>query len=156
MGEAAGAGQAPLLRPCPVKPEGSQETSQSPFGRMGWTSLMRKGFEDPFRSEPALETAFAVLQQVMADSNVEHPDTCAAIVGVCGRLDPAKAAMLANTSIWVLHAAEDCIVEVTVLAGHGQGPDGCRRNAAAPSMGKRCTSRLSPISPGCPRTQAAK
>jgi poly(3-hydroxybutyrate) depolymerase len=118
----------------PQNPKDPKESSQSPFGRMGWTSLMRKGFEDPFRSEPALETAFAVLQQVMADynvdrnrvyatglsmggfgvfaMNVDHPDTFAAIVGICGGLDPAKAAVLANKPIWVFHSAEDPIVNV--------------------------------------------
>ncbi len=115
----------------PIDPEA---TSPGPFGRMGWTTLMREGFSDPFRSEPSLETAHAVLQKVMTDynvdrrrvyatglsmggfgvfaMNVDHPDTFAAIVGICGGLDPAKAAVLADKPIWVFHAAEDPIVAV--------------------------------------------
>ncbi len=44
--------------------------------------------------------------------NVDHPDTFAAIVGICGGLDPARAAVLADKPIWVFHAAEDPIVNV--------------------------------------------
>jgi predicted peptidase len=103
-------------------------------GRKGWTTLIRLGFGDPFRPEPALATAFAVLQRVMADynvdrkrvyatglsmggfgvfaMNVDHPDTFAAVVGICGGLDPARAAALANKQIWVFHASKDPIVDV--------------------------------------------
>jgi predicted peptidase len=118
----------------PQNPKDPAATAPGDFGRMGWTTLMSQWFSAPFDSEPALQTAFAVLQQVMADynvdrnrvyatglsmggfgvfaMNVDHPDTFAAVVGICGGLDPAKAAMLANKPIWVFHAAEDPIVEV--------------------------------------------
>jgi predicted esterase len=121
----------------PQNPKDPKATSPGVFGRMGWTTLMQKGFKDPFVSEPALRTAFAVLQKVMGgysiDSkrvyatglsmggfgvfamNVDHPDTFAAIVGICGGLDPVKAAVLANKPIWVFHAAEDPIVDVKFL-----------------------------------------
>jgi len=130
--------QEQAKHPCfvlaPQNPKDPAATSPDDFGRMGWTSLLQRGFYDPFKSEPALQTAFAVLQQVMADYNVDskrvyatglsmgcfgvfamnldHPDTFAAIVGICGGLDPLKAAVLANKPIWVFHAAEDPIVEV--------------------------------------------
>jgi predicted peptidase len=42
--------------------------------------------------------------------NVDHPDAFAAIVAICGGLDPARAAVLANKPIWIFHAAEDPIV----------------------------------------------
>lgn len=118
----------------PQNPKDPSATSPEDLGRLGWTTLMRRGLADPFRSEPALETAFAVLQRVMADysvdrnrvyatglsmgcfgvftMNVDHPDAFAAIVGICGGLDPAKAVVLANKPIWVFHAAEDPTVDV--------------------------------------------
>jgi predicted esterase len=118
----------------PQNPKDPEATSPDDFGRMGWTTLMQWGFAEPFKPEPALETAFTVLRQVMADYNVDrnrvyatglsmgcfgvfamnvsHPDTFAAIVGIAGGLDPAKAAVLANKPIWVFHASEDPIVDV--------------------------------------------
>jgi predicted peptidase len=118
----------------PQNPKDPAATAPGDFGRMGWTTLMSKWFSAPFDSEPALQTAFAVLQQVMADYNVDrnrvyatglsmggfgvfamivdHPDTFAAVVGICGGLDPTKAAVLANKPIWVFHSAEDPIVDI--------------------------------------------
>ena len=118
----------------PQNPKDPEATSPEDFGRRGWTTLLRRGFADPFKSEPALETAFRVLQQVMADyridrkrvyatglsmgcfgvfaMNVDHPDAFAAVVGICGGLDPAKAAALADKPVWVFHAAQDPIVDV--------------------------------------------
>jgi predicted peptidase len=118
----------------PQNPKTPSVTSPGDPGRLGWTTIMRRGFADPFRSEPALQTAFAVLQRVMADysvdrhrvyatglsmgcfgvfaMNVDHPDAFAAIVGICGGLDPSKAALLANKPIWVFHSVEDPIVDV--------------------------------------------
>ncbi len=123
----------------PQNPKDPAATAPGDFGRMGWTSLLRKGFEDPFVPEPALRTAFAVLQHVMANfsvdgkrvyatglsmgafgvfaMNVDHPDTFAAIVGICGGLDPAKAAVLAKKPIWIFHAAMDPIVNVRFSRG---------------------------------------
>jgi len=118
----------------PQNPKDPAATSPDDVGRMGWTTLLRWGFGDPFRSEKALGMAFAVLQQVMTDHsvdrnrvyatglsmgcfgvfamNVDHPDTFAAVVGICGGLDPGKAAVLAKKPIWVFHAAEDPTVNV--------------------------------------------
>jgi predicted esterase len=118
----------------PQNPKDPRATSSQDFGRMGWTTLLRYGFYRPFKSEPALQTAFAVLQQVAADYNVDvnriyatglsmgcfgvfalnvdHPDAFAAIVGISGGLDPAKAAVLAKKPIWVFHAAQDLVVDV--------------------------------------------
>jgi predicted peptidase len=130
--------QEQARHPCfvlaPQNPKDPRATSPSDFGRMGWTSLMKKGFADPFVPEPALRTVFAVLQKVMADynvdrsrvyatglsmgafgvfaMNVDHPDTFAAIVAICGGLDPARASMLAGKAIWIFHATKDPIVNV--------------------------------------------
>ncbi len=130
--------QEQARHPCfvlaPQNPKDPEAASPDNFGRMGWTTLMRWGFTAPYKPEPALETAFAILELVMADysvdrnrvyatglsmgcfgvfaMNVSHPDTFAAIVGICGGLDPAKAAVLANKLIWVFHATEDPSVEV--------------------------------------------
>jgi predicted peptidase len=118
----------------PQNPKDPKATSPEDPGRMGWTTLLRRGFADPFKSELALETAFRILQQVMADysidrkrvyatglsmgcfgvfaMNVDHPDAFAAVVGICGGLDPAKAPVLAKKPIWVFHAEQDPIVNV--------------------------------------------
>ena len=130
--------QEQALHPCfvlaPQNPKDPKATSPNDFGRMGWTSLMRKGFKNPFDSEPALRTAFAILQQVMRDyrvdskrvyatglsmgafgafmMNVDHPDTFAAIVAICGGVDPARASVLAGKPIWIFHAAKDPLVDV--------------------------------------------
>lgn len=118
----------------PQNPKDPAATSPDDIGRMGWTSLLERGFSDPFRSEPALQTVFDILSKVMADYNVDakriyatglsmgcfgvfalavdHPDTFAAIVGICGGLDPLKAAVLAKEPIWVFHAQEDPMVYV--------------------------------------------
>jgi predicted peptidase len=118
----------------PQNPKDPRATSPQDPGRMGWTTLMRYGFYRPFKSEPVLQTVFAVLQQVVAEYNidanrmyatglsmgcfgvfalnVDHPDTFAAIVGMSGGLDPTKAAVLAKKPIWVFHAAQDLVVDV--------------------------------------------
>jgi predicted peptidase len=130
--------QQQARHPCfvlaPQNPKDPKATSLIDFGRMGWTTLLRKGFDDPFVPEPALRTAFAVLQKVMGDysidrkrvyatglsmggfgvfaMNVDHPDTFAAIVAICGGLDPVRASALAGKPIWIFHAAKDPIVDV--------------------------------------------
>jgi poly(3-hydroxybutyrate) depolymerase len=103
-------------------------------GQTGWTSLMSMGFADPFRPAPALEVAFRILQRVMEEYSIDrnrvystglsmggfgvfamsvaHPDTFAAVVGICGGLDPARAAVVARTPMWIFHAAEDPVVPV--------------------------------------------
>ncbi len=127
-----------LRHPCfvlaPQNPKDPRATSPRDFGRMGWTSLMRFGFYNPFKPEPSLRTVFAILQQVTARYNVdvgriyatglsmgcfgvfalnvEHPETFAAIVGIAGGLDPARAAVLAGKPIWIFHAAQDLVVDV--------------------------------------------
>jgi len=108
--------------------------SPTDFGRRSWTSLLRLGFGQPFVVDPPLRTAYAVLQKVMAEYPVdrnrvygtglsmggfgiyalaaEHPQTFAAVVGICGGLDPGKASALASTAVWVFHAAQDPTVSV--------------------------------------------
>jgi predicted peptidase len=131
--------QEQARHPCfvlaPQNPKDPKAASPSDFGRMGWTTLMRKGFNAPFEPEPALRTAFAVLQKVVGDysidsrrvyatglsmggfgvfaMNVEHPDTFAAIVAICGGLDPARASALAGKPTWIFHAVKDPIVDVS-------------------------------------------
>ncbi len=118
----------------PQNPKDPRATSPNDFGRRGWTSLMQSGFSDPFRSQPPLQTVYDILRKVAADYNVDtkriyatglsmggfgvfalnvdHPDTFAAIVGICGGLDPSRADVLAKKPIWVFHAAEDPMVYV--------------------------------------------
>ncbi|MCX7039808.1 MAG: cadherin-like beta sandwich domain-containing protein [Spirochaetes bacterium] len=127
-------GRHPCFVLAPQNPKDPEAISPGDFGRMGWTSLMSRGFRDPFESAPALGMAYAVLQKVMADynvdrsrvyatglsmgcfgvcaMNVDHPDTFAAIVAICGGLDPASAFALAKKPIWVFHATEDPLVDV--------------------------------------------
>ncbi len=144
--------QEQARHPCfvlaPQNPKDPRATSPGDLGRMGWTSLMRYGFYNPFKSEPVLKAVFALLQRVEADYsidpdrvystglsmgcfgvfalNVDHPDTFAAIVGIAGGLDPARAVVLAKKPIWVFHGSQDLVVDVrfsrdTVKALRGAG-----------------------------------
>lgn len=118
----------------PQNPKDPAATSPMDFGRKGWTSLMGLGFGQPFAVEPSLRTARAILLKVMADYPVdrkrvygtglsmgafgiyamaaEYPGTFAAVVGICGGLDPGSASRLAHTPVWAFHAAADPVVPV--------------------------------------------
>jgi predicted peptidase len=130
--------QEQARHPCfvlaPQNPKDPAATSPMDFGRKGWTSLMRLGFDQPFAVEPSLRTARAILQKVMADYPVdpkrvygtglsmggfgiyamaaEYPGTFAAVVGICGGLDPGSASRLAHTPVWAFHGAADPTVNV--------------------------------------------
>jgi predicted esterase len=106
----------------------------SPYGARGWTSLLSRGFGSPFQPEAPLAAVYNLLQKLMGEFSIDanrlyatglsmggfgvmalnaaHPETFAAIVSVCGGLDPAQAPKLARKPIWLFHAAEDPLVSV--------------------------------------------
>lgn len=100
----------------------------------GWTSLMFRGFSDPYEPEPELAMAYSILKQVMRDYSVDksrvyatgvsmggygvwalaalHPDDFAAIVPVCGGGDPNQTKKLRDIPVWAFHAELDNTVPV--------------------------------------------
>lgn len=125
-------------RPCfvlaPQNPLDPNADKLRPFGKNGWTSLLALGFDAPFSPEPALDTAYKILRQVMSeygiDENrvygtglsmgafgifamaVEHPHVFAALVSVCGGLNPGIAGFMADVPVWQFHAEDDPVVPV--------------------------------------------
>ncbi len=130
--------QEQARHPCfilaPQNPKDPNAVSPEDFGRQGWTTLMRLGPAHPFGVEPSLTACYGLIRKVMEEYSIdskriyatglsmggfgvyalaaEHPDTFAAVVGICGGLDPEKAGALSRTAIWVFHAAADPIVPV--------------------------------------------
>jgi predicted peptidase len=124
----------PCVVLAPQNPKDPAATAAWDFGKNGWTSLMGHGFGQPFDPEPSLRAAYALLRKVMEQYPVdprrvyatglsmggfgvyamaaEHPGTFAAVVGICGGLDPSRAAALAGTPVWAFHAEEDPVVPV--------------------------------------------
>jgi predicted esterase len=118
----------------PQNPRFPGEPVLQPYGGKGWTSLLRQGFGSPFQPEPSLETVYDLLQAIMGELNVDrgrvyatglsmggfgvlalgaaHPDLFAAIVSVCGGLDPSLGQALARTPIWLFHSVGDPVVDV--------------------------------------------
>lgn len=107
---------------------------------LGWTSLMKYGpvpgaGRTPFQPNPQLAVAFRILEKVRAEYSVdadrmyltglsmggfaswamaiEHPETFAALVPICGGGDPAKLARIAQIPIWAFHGAADPVVPVS-------------------------------------------
>lgn len=121
-------------RPCFVLAPQCPKSATGKVGANGWTSLMSYGFSDPFAPELALEAAWALLQRVASEQPVDgsriyatgmsmggfgtfaiaaaHPGAFAAIVPVCGGMDPEAAASLAPMPIWIFHAADDPAVSI--------------------------------------------
>jgi predicted peptidase len=126
------------LRPCfvlaPQNPRAPGTGPFHPYGGKGWTTLLRKGFGEPYEPEPALLGVYDLLESMMAEFSIDrervyatglsmggfgvfalaaaHPETFAGIVSVCGGLDPSRASALAHLPIWLFHAAEDPVVAV--------------------------------------------
>lgn len=99
-----------------------------------WTHRLLTGGKEPFTPTPELKMAYAILQKVMAEYSIdksrvyltglsmggfgtwslsmEHPETFAAIVPICGGGDPKKAHILYDKPIWTFHHAGDPVVPV--------------------------------------------
>jgi predicted esterase len=118
----------------PQNPKITGAFTLSPYGNRGWTTLLSRGFGSPYQPEPPLAAVYTLLKKVLGEYaidqdrlyatglsmggfgifalNAAHPDTFAAVVSVCGGLDPEKAALLAGKPIWLFHAAADPLVNV--------------------------------------------
>jgi predicted esterase len=118
----------------PQNPKVTGPFALSPYGSRGWTTLLSRGFGSPYQPEAPLDAVYALLRNVMREYaidqgrlyatglsmggfgifalNVAHPDTFAAIVSVCGGLDPERAPLLAAKPVWLFHAAADPLVSV--------------------------------------------
>jgi predicted peptidase len=118
----------------PQNPKTKGGFALSPYGGRGWTSLLREGFAAPFAPELPLQTVYHLVKALARELPVdpdrvyatglsmggfgvlamaaEHTELFAAVVSVCGGLDPARAPLLARMPLWLFHAEEDPLVSV--------------------------------------------
>jgi dienelactone hydrolase len=130
-------------RPCFVLvPHCHRSTGGSGAGApLGWTSLMKNGpvpsgGRTPFAPNPQLAVAYRILEKVLAEYPVDpkriyltglsmggfgawamaldHPDSFAALVPICGGGDPAGLSRIAKMPIWAFHGAADPVVPASV------------------------------------------
>ncbi len=133
-------------RPCFIlAPHCSRSSGgPGPGAPLGWTSLMKygpdaSGGRTPFTPTELLSVAYRILEKVGAEYAVDadriyltglsmggfgawalaldHPETFAALVPICGGGDPARLGRIAKLPIWVFHGEADPVVPVKTSRG---------------------------------------
>ncbi|MEE3420321.1 MAG: hypothetical protein VZR02_04370 [Lachnospiraceae bacterium] len=104
-----------------------------------WTTIdqfLKHRTDSPFYPMPQLKAAWTFVEHLMQKYNIDekriyltgvssgsfaasvcaemHPGKIAALVEVCGALDPAKIDNLRGTSLWLIHAEDDPVLPVTM------------------------------------------
>ena len=121
-------------RPCFVL---APQAHNAPDGGFGITrdAENKLSLKRVFEFSPDLKLAVKTLEKVLAEYSIDntriyatglsqggfgvwnlgatYPDVFAAIVPICGGVDPALAGKLASKPIWAFHAAEDPIIPVS-------------------------------------------